>query len=92
MCLSSTLQLCDCLGQVNGIYQATEMSSDLQSALEAANMVFLGFFTLEMFIKLIGLGPAGYITSVLNVFDCVTVIVGFVELTFAGSSSITAVN
>ena len=33
-----------------------------------------GIFVLEMLIKIIGLGPKGYISSPMNLFDCVIVV------------------
>lgn len=68
------------------------MSSELQQVLDVLNIIFASLFGLEMVIKLIGLGPLGYLGSTLNIFDCITVIVGFIELGFSGSSSVTAVS
>lgn len=78
-------------GEKNGIRQAVEMDSEMQQVLDSINLFFLICFTLEMLIKLVGLGPMGYTSSWLNIFDMATVIVGLIEIGFSGSSSVTAV-
>ena len=42
---------------------------------EWANIVFSGIFIIEMFIKLIGLGPLGYLRDRFNIFDAVIVVI-----------------
>lgn len=43
-------------------------------------MCFTSFFTLEMLIKIVGLGPLGYLRDTSNIFDIVIVTVSIVEL------------
>ena len=41
----------------------------MTDALEIMNYIFTAVFGIEMILKLIGLGPYGYIKDVLNIFD-----------------------
>lgn len=68
------------------------MDDEFQEILDIINLVFIISFSIEMVIKLIGFGPGAYVSSVLNICDGATVIVGIVELGFSGSSSVTAVS
>jgi hypothetical protein len=45
-----------------------------------ANFVFTGLFTLEMLLKLIGLGPWKYLSDPWSLFDAVVVAFSLVEL------------
>merc|ERR1719193_2962890 len=60
------------------IYWPT-ISSKTEDVLEILNYLFTLFFTIEMIIKLIGLGFKGYVRDNWNVFDGLIVIVSVVE-------------
>lgn len=42
---------------------------ELTQIVEYSNYVFIGIFTLEMILKLVGEGPLQYIKDAFNVFD-----------------------
>ena len=48
--------------------------------LEISNYVFYGIFTLEMFIKLIGLGLKEYIEDKFNIFDSFIILLNTVDI------------
>jgi len=52
---------------------------EIEEKLEALNFLFTLFFTIEMIIKLIGLGIRGYISDNWNIFDGLIVIVSLIE-------------
>merc|ERR1719193_1094943 len=60
------------------IYWPT-ITSETENVLEILNYLFTLFFTIEMIIKLIGLGFNGYVADNWNVFDGLIVIVSVVE-------------
>ena len=71
------------------------MPSWLVSVTEAGNIVLTALFSLEMVIKLCGLGMAGYVADGFNVFDAAIVIGSWVEFVLAvatggGSSAVSA--
>ena len=66
------------------------MNPELSQALETINYVFIGVFTVEMGVKIIGLGPRLYVSDRFNVFDAVIVVLSYIELAFASSSSLSA--
>lgn len=72
------------------ISQAVEMDQSLKSALEYINYVFVGIFTIEMAVKILGLGPRLYVSDRFNVFDAVIVVFSYVELGLSSSSSLSA--
>eukprot|EP00656_Telonema_subtile_P054003 TRINITY_DN7944_c0_g1_i4.p1 TRINITY_DN7944_c0_g1~~TRINITY_DN7944_c0_g1_i4.p1 ORF type:complete len:1564 (+),score=583.71 TRINITY_DN7944_c0_g1_i4:124-4815(+) len=72
------------------IQQAVEMDQSFKAGLEAINYVFVGIFTIEMAVKLIGLGPRLYVQDRFNVFDALIVLVSYVEIGFTSSSALTA--
>ncbi len=48
--------------------------------LDMVNIVFFGIFTMEMLIKLIGMGPRNYIRDSFNIFDAVIVILSIADV------------
>lgn len=48
---------------------------------ECANKLLLCLFTVEMLLKLYGLGPSAYVSSFFNCFDCFVVCGGILETT-----------
>jgi len=58
------------------------MEDDYKRGLEISNLVFTILFTFEMILKLIGLGPVGYVRDTFNIFDGTIVILSLVELIF----------
>lgn len=62
--------------------------SKMTEVLEILNYIFTAIFGLEMFLKLLGLGPYGYIKDPFNLFDGFIVIMSIVELFGDGNSSI----
>ncbi|XP_010830951.1 PREDICTED: voltage-dependent L-type calcium channel subunit alpha-1F-like, partial [Bison bison bison] len=55
--------------------------AQMQDLLEYANKVLLCLFTVEMLLKLYGLGPSVYVSSFFNRFDCFVVCGGILETT-----------
>ena len=69
---------------INTVFLALEhdeMPSWMEKTSDIANLVLTAVFTLEMCLKLFGLGIKGYIHDRFNVFDCIIVLVSLVELT-----------
>jgi voltage-dependent calcium channel L type alpha-1D len=64
-------------------------SADYSAVLEGFNEVFTICFTLEMILKLGGLGVKGYVGEAANVFDAIIVVISLVEfgLTHSGSEA-----
>jgi len=60
------------------IYWPT-ITSETENVLEILNYLFTLFFTIEMIIKLIGLGFNGYVADNWNVFDGLIVVVSVIE-------------
>lgn len=56
---------------------------DEVKVMEKINIVFTGIFTLEMIIKLLALGFKNYFRSMFNIFDCMVVISGFIDIFLA---------
>ena len=48
--------------------------------LSAMNLVFTLIFILEMIVKIAALGPAGYLSDRMNLFDCLIVLLSLVDL------------
>lgn len=57
--------------------------------LDMVNIVFFGIFTMEMLIKLMGMGPRNYLRDSFNIFDALIVIlsIGDVCLSFLVESN-----
>ena len=68
---------------INTIFLAVEhynMPDWLKTTSDIANYIFTAVFTLEMCLKLFGLGIKKYASEGFNVFDCIIVLVSLVEL------------
>ena len=63
-----------------------EMDEGLKSVLDGLNLVFTVIFTLEVVIKMIGLGLKRYASDGFNIFDLLTVIVSFLEIIMGDGS------
>jgi len=70
------------------VSQAIEMESDFSDALEYINYIFIGVFTIELIVKVIGLGPRLYVADRFNIFDATIVVFSYVELAFTGEGSL----
>ncbi|XP_062304557.1 voltage-dependent T-type calcium channel subunit alpha-1G [Osmerus eperlanus] len=57
-----------------------QQPEELTLILEVSNMVFTSVFSLEMLLKLLALGPCGYLTNPYNTFDSVVVIISVCEI------------
>lgn len=62
------------------------MSPTYAAVLEAFNNTFTALFTVELVLKVLALGPAGYVRDTFNVFDAIIVIISLVELAVASSA------
>ena len=62
---------------INGIIQLTPADS---SRLLTVNIIFTMIFTIEVLLKVIGLGIIGYFDDKFNIFDCFIVVISLVEL------------
>jgi len=51
--------------------------------MEKINIVFTIIFSIEMIIKLLAVGFRNYFRSMFNVFDCLVVISGFIDIFLA---------
>ena len=56
------------------------MSKELENGLLIINLVFTGLFTVELAVKLIGLGLVEYFSDSFNVFDAVIVFFALIEV------------
>lgn len=68
---------------VNTLFLSLEyhgMNENFRVALAVGNMVFTFVFVLEMVLKLISLGPRGYVKSRWNIFDGFIVVISVVDL------------
>jgi voltage-dependent calcium channel L type alpha-1D len=63
------------------------MSKDLTVALDIMNYIFSSLFTIEVCIKIIGLGVKQYFRSAFNVFDSVVVLMSLLEIILALTST-----
>lgn len=66
------------------------MPRKMEVVLQDMNTALTILFTIEMFLKLIGLGFWEYIADGFNIFDAMIVLMALVELGFQGGSSSTA--
>ena len=66
-------------------------NEDFLNILDLANNVFTYTFVFEMSIKIIGLGPLGYVRDKMNLFDGFLVSISVLEkVLFAGGGGISA--
>jgi len=56
------------------------LGNELDYMLDMVNIVFFGIFTMEMLIKLLGMGPKNYVRDSFNIFDAVIVILSIVDV------------
>lgn len=56
------------------------MEEGLKSGLETGNLVLTALFTLELVVKLLGLGVEGYLSDNFNLFDAFIVVVSILEV------------
>mmetsp|Transcript_7040 Transcript_7040/g.10352 ORF Transcript_7040/g.10352 Transcript_7040/m.10352 type:complete len:1813 (+) Transcript_7040:1-5439(+) len=63
-----------------------DMPQSLVRSLEIANYVFIGVFTVELILKLYGLGIS-FFKDTFNILDMLVVIASYLELIFSGVSS-----
>ncbi|KAL6065360.1 hypothetical protein STEG23_005990 [Scotinomys teguina] len=76
---------------VNTIFMAMEhypMTDAFDAMLQAGNIVFTVFFTMEMTFKVIALDPYYYFQKRWNIFDCVIVTMSLLELSIAKKGSL----
>ncbi|KAA0159275.1 hypothetical protein FNF28_05910 [Cafeteria roenbergensis] len=66
------------------------MEPDVAAALEVVNFVLTVLFTLEMIVKVVGLGPRRYVRDPFNAFDALIVITTLVEVVVIPPSFLTA--
>ena len=65
------------------------MDKGMQDVLDVANQIFTILFTVEMILKLAGLGPRKYVKDHFNNFDAVIVVFGLLDFANLGSKAIT---
>nr|XP_048279403.1 sodium channel protein type 10 subunit alpha isoform X5 [Myodes glareolus] len=76
---------------VNTVFMAMEyypMTEAFEAMLQAGNIVFTVFFTMEMAFKIIAFDPYYYFQKKWNIFDCVIVTVSLLELSIAKKGSL----
>ncbi|XP_040596093.1 sodium channel protein type 10 subunit alpha [Mesocricetus auratus] len=76
---------------VNTIFMAMEhypMTEAFDAMLQAGNIVFTVFFTMEMAFKIIAFDPYYYFQKKWNIFDCVIVTVSLLELSISKKGSL----
>eukprot|EP00656_Telonema_subtile_P000441 TRINITY_DN10202_c0_g1_i1.p1 TRINITY_DN10202_c0_g1~~TRINITY_DN10202_c0_g1_i1.p1 ORF type:complete len:1644 (+),score=363.32 TRINITY_DN10202_c0_g1_i1:42-4973(+) len=76
---------------MDGIYQACAMPTGYADALSISNYIFIGCFTVEVGIKMFGLGWRAYFQERYNIFDLFVVIVSYIELLAAGNGSLSVI-
>jgi len=62
-------------------------SAEVAAIVNWLNYGFIGVFTLEMFIRLIALGPSGYLYEKWNRFDFVVVFLTYAFIAIAATTS-----
>ncbi|XP_060241045.1 sodium channel protein type 10 subunit alpha isoform X2 [Meriones unguiculatus] len=76
---------------VNTLFMAMEhhpMTDAFDAMLQAGNIVFTVFFTMEMAFKIIAFDPYYYFQKKWNIFDCVIVTVSLLELSISRKGSL----
>lgn len=76
---------------VNTVFMAMEhypMTDAFDAMLQAGNIVFTVFFTMEMAFKIIAFDPYYYFQKKWNIFDCVIVTVSLLELSTSKKGSL----
>ena len=63
-----------------------EWEGTIAAVISEMNVVFTIIFSLEVILKVIGLGIFGYVSDKMNIFDCIIVIIAMVELIMAKTS------
>jgi hypothetical protein len=74
---------------VNTCLMASEFygqPGDMTTAYEIINYLFTAYFVGEMFIKVVGLTPRGYVADRFNVFDGTVVIISIIEIAASSGS------
>ena len=66
-----------CILSLEGLYKA---GGETDVYLSTMNLVFTLIFILEMLAKIAALGPAGYVSDRMNIFDCLIVLLSFLEI------------
>lgn len=66
------------------------MDEGLRSALDHISLAFTILFAVEMVLKILGLGFAGYFRSYMNIFDCIVVLISLLEISLLSGSSVSA--
>ena len=61
------------------------MDDDLRDFIDYSNVILLLFFTVELFVKIIGLNK-GFLYDKFNLFDLVVVVAGWVEIFVVANS------
>jgi len=56
------------------------LGNELDYMLDMVNIVFFGIFTMEMLIKLLGMGPKNYVRDSFNIFDAVIVVLSIADV------------
>lgn len=69
--------------------QHYNMSDILSNISNIGNSILTILFSVEMVLKVIGLGPKQYLMDGFNVFDAIIVIIGILEFANVGSKDIT---
>jgi hypothetical protein len=54
--------------------------NDIDYMLDMVNIVFFGIFTMEMLIKLFGMGPKNYVRDSFNIFDSLIVVLSIADV------------
>jgi hypothetical protein len=72
---------------INTILMATENYITDKDLIQNFNLAFTIIFTIEMGLKIIGLGIIQYLKDKMNVFDCLIVMLSLVEVSYSEGSS-----
>jgi Ion transport protein len=59
------------------------LGNELDYLLDMINIVFFGIFTMEMLIKLFGMGPKNYVRDSFNIFDALIVVLSVADVTLS---------
>ena len=80
ICCCLFVAVCACLKLSPGVCLPAGESPTYASVLNIGNMVFTGFFCIEMVMKLFALNFFEYLCDAFNIFDAVVVIISVVEI------------
>lgn len=90
-CFNVLMTICVVLNTVVLSIYHYGLDSAWSAALDQISFIFTVLFTVEMVVKMLGLGLLRYFRSKMNVFDCIVVVISLLELSLLSGSRVSAV-